>query len=211
MFSRRLFSLPSKAFARTSIRSYSAPDAEVVQFAPIRESIVSREMSSRYFAELHKLAEADVIITGAGSAGLACAYELSKHEGLKIAIIEQSVSPGGGAWLGGQLFSAMVVRKPAHEFLKEIGVPYEEKEDYVVVPHAATLTSTLLSKVMLTGRVTLFNATAVEDIVIKHGRVAGVVTVRTRCMLFIRITFGMDLELGYGNKIWPRHAELHGS
>lgn len=149
---------------------------EKVHFAPIRESTVSREMSKRYFEDLHRLAESDVIITGAGSAGLACAYELSKHPGLKIAIIEQSVSPGGGAWLGGQLFSAMVVRKPAHEFLIEIGVPFEDKGDYVVVHHAATLTSTLLSKVMLTGRVTLFNATAVEDIVIKNGRVAGVVT-----------------------------------
>lgn len=54
-----------------------------------------------------------VIIAGAGSAGLACAYELSKlAPDAKIAIIEQNVSPGGGAWLGGQLFSAMVIRKP---------------------------------------------------------------------------------------------------
>lgn len=43
-----------------------------------------------------------------GSAGLACAYELSKYPEVKVALIEQSVSPGGGAWLGGQLFSAMV-------------------------------------------------------------------------------------------------------
>jgi thiamine thiazole synthase len=85
------------------------------------------------------------------SAGLACAYELSKHENLKIAIIEQSVSPGGGAWLGGQLFSAMVIRKPGEKFLDEIGVPYDDCGDYVVVDHAATLTATLLSKVLLTG------------------------------------------------------------
>lgn len=29
---------------------------------------------------------------------------------LQVAIIEQGVAPGGGAWLGGQLFSAMIVR-----------------------------------------------------------------------------------------------------
>lgn len=28
---------------------------------------------------------------------------------LQVAIIEQGVAPGGGAWLGGQLFSAMCV------------------------------------------------------------------------------------------------------
>ena len=61
---------------------------------------MSREMSSRYMKDLYDMAEADVIISGAGSAGLACAWELSKNENLKIAIIEQSVSPGGGAWLG---------------------------------------------------------------------------------------------------------------
>ena len=53
---------------------------------------------------------------------------------------------------GGQLFSAMVIRKPGDKFLDELGVPYDDCGDYVVVDHAATLTSTLLSKVMLTGR-----------------------------------------------------------
>eukprot|EP01041_Mallomonas_annulata_P004160 gene4160-8268_t len=173
MFVRRLANVvPSKAV----VRCMSTAEAPKKIFTPIRESTVSREMTTRYFKDLYDLAESDVIISGAGSAGLSCAYELSKHKGLKIAIIEQSVSPGGGAWLGGQLFSAMVIRKPAHEFLDELQVPYEDKGDYVVVPHAATLTATLLSKVMLSGNVKLFNATAVEDIVIKEGRVAGVVT-----------------------------------
>jgi len=54
-------------------------------------------MTSRYFKDLDEYAEADVIIAGAGSAGLACAYELSKlAPDAKIAIIEQNVSPGGG-------------------------------------------------------------------------------------------------------------------
>jgi hypothetical protein len=40
----------------------------------------------------------------------------------QVAIIEAGVAPGGGAWLGGQLFSAMVVRKPAHTMLDEMKV-----------------------------------------------------------------------------------------
>lgn len=74
---------------------------------------------------MDEYAESDVIITGAGSAGLCAAYELSKHKGLKVAVIEQSVSPGGGSWLGGQLFSAMVLRKPADVLLRELNIPYE--------------------------------------------------------------------------------------
>ena len=35
-------------------------------------------MAARYFQDLHDYADTDVVIVGAGSAGLSCAYELSK-------------------------------------------------------------------------------------------------------------------------------------
>ncbi|MBQ5153869.1 thiazole biosynthesis enzyme, partial [Macrococcus caseolyticus] len=101
---------------------------------------------------------------------------------LKIAIIEAGVAPGGGAHLGGQLFSAMVMRKPADEFLTALGVPFEDEGDYVVVKHAAFFTATLLSKVLEFPNVKLFNATAVEDLITRQDEatgnieVAGVVT-----------------------------------
>ena len=41
-------------------------------------------MTSRYFKDLDEYAECDVIIAGAGSAGLSCAYELSKHPEVKV-------------------------------------------------------------------------------------------------------------------------------
>nr|ABK22862.1 unknown [Picea sitchensis] len=151
-------------------------DLESFKFEPIRESIVAREMTRRYMMDMITHADTDVVIVGAGSAGLSCAYELSKNPDIKVAIVEQSVSPGGGAWLGGQLFSAMVVRKPAHLFLDEIGVPYDEAEDYVVIKHAALFTSTIMSKVLARPNVKLFNAVAAEDLIIKEGRVSGVVT-----------------------------------
>lgn len=151
-------------------------DFDGYKFAPIREAQVSREMVTRYMNDMLHYAESDVVIVGCGSAGLSCAWELSKDPSLKIAIIEQSVSPGGGCWLGGQLFSAMIVRKPADKFLDELEVPYEEKENYVVVKHAALFTSTILSKLLMRPNVKLFNATAVEDLIVKSGKVAGVVT-----------------------------------
>ncbi|KAF1913020.1 Thi4 family-domain-containing protein [Ampelomyces quisqualis] len=159
---------------------------EKFTFAPIRESQVSRAMTRRYFNDLDSYAESDVVIIGAGSCGLSAAYTLaSKRPDLKIAMIEAGVAPGGGAWLGGQLFSAMVMRKPAELFLNEIGVPYEDEGDFVVVKHAALFTSTLLSKVLQFPNVKLFNATAVEDLITRPAptsedpnavRIAGVVT-----------------------------------
>lgn len=157
------------------------------KFAPIRESQVSRAMTRRYFQDLDRYAESDIVIIGAGSCGLSTAYVLAKaRPDLKIAIIEASVSPGGGAWLGGQLFSAMILRRPGNVFLEDLGVPYEDdpaNPNFVVVKHAALFTSTLLSKVLAFPNVKLFNATCVEDLVTRPSesgnpaetRIAGVV------------------------------------
>ncbi|KAF2713125.1 Thi4-domain-containing protein [Pleomassaria siparia CBS 279.74] len=159
---------------------------ESFTFSPIRESQVSRAMTRRYFADLDSYAESDIVIIGAGSCGLSAAYMLGKQRpDLKIAIIEAGVAPGGGAWLGGQLFSAMVMRKPADAFLDDLGVAYEDEGDFVVVKHAALFTSTLLSRVLSFPNIKLFNATAVEDLITRPAptptdphavRIAGVVT-----------------------------------
>lgn len=75
----------------------------------------------------------------------------------------------------------MVMRKPAEKFLDEVGVPYEDEGNYVVVKHAALFTSTILSKVLQFENVKLFNATTVEDLITRKSadgqvRIAGVVT-----------------------------------
>jgi len=168
------------------VKTESAKKWESFAFANIRESTVSRAMTTRYFRDLYDYAESDVVIIGAGSCGLSAAFTLAKaRPDLKIALIEAMVSPGGGAWLGGQLFSAMVMRssnnRAAEKFLDEIEVPYEQEGDYVVVKHAALFTSTLLSKVLKFPNVKLFNATSVEDLITRKDqdgnvRIAGVVT-----------------------------------
>ncbi|CAK45897.1 hypothetical protein CBS63078_10170 [Aspergillus niger] len=179
---------PVTGSSQTQLLDHFAGKWDNFKFAPIRESQVSRAMTRRYFQDLDKYAESDIVIVGAGSCGLSTAYVLAKaRPDLKIAIIEANVSPGGGAWLGGQLFSAMVMRRPAEVFLNELGVPYEEdlaNPNYVVVKHASLFTSTLLSKVLSFPNVKLFNATSVEDLITrpaasgdpKEVRIAGVVT-----------------------------------
>lgn len=67
----------------------------------------------------------------------------------------------------------MVMRKPADAFLREIGVPYEDDGNFVVVKHAALLTSTLLSKVLQFPNIKLFNATAVEDLITRPDPATG--------------------------------------
>jgi cysteine-dependent adenosine diphosphate thiazole synthase len=156
-------------------------DWDTFKFAPIRESQVSRAMTKRYFQDLDKYAESDIVIVGAGSAGLTAAYIIAKSRpDLKVAIIEANVAVGGGCFLGGQLFSAMILRKPADQFIKEIGIEYEDEGDYIVVKHAALFITTICSKVLTLPNVKLFNATCVEDLITRPTetgvRVAGVVT-----------------------------------
>ncbi|KAJ3291008.1 triosephosphate isomerase [Borealophlyctis nickersoniae] len=147
-----------------------------VTFSPIREADVSREMTTRYMQDMLDFADVDVVIVGAGPAGLSAAYEFTKHPEIKVALIEASVAPGGGAWVGGQLFTPMVVRKPAHLLLDDLNIQYDEKEHYVVLKHAGLFTSTILSKVIASPNVKLFNATSVEDFIIRDNVVSGVVT-----------------------------------
>ena len=136
------YSVNAKATAENKSNAFAkmVDSWDAFKFAPIRESQVSRAMTRRYFKDLDTYAESDIVIVGAGSCGLSAAYMLGKtRPDLKIAIIEASVSPGGGAWLGGQLFSAMVMRKPADAFLTDIGVPFEDDGNFVVVKHAVSL------------------------------------------------------------------------
>jgi thiamine thiazole synthase len=101
-----------KSLASVQTETYPVEDYEGnYRFAPIKESQVAIEMSRRYGDDLVNTAISDVVIIGAGSAGLSCAYELAKNAPhLKVTIIEAGVAPGGGAWVSGQLMSAMIVR-----------------------------------------------------------------------------------------------------
>ncbi|KAG6890629.1 hypothetical protein C0995_006605 [Termitomyces sp. Mi166 len=125
------------------------------RFAPIEESQVARAMIKRYFNTMYERSVSDVVIIGAGSAGLSCAWQLA------------TMRPE-------------IIRKPADGLLRELGVEYEDEGGFVVVKHAALFTSTLLSQVLAKPNVTLFNATAVEDLIVHEDfrgeqRVAGVV------------------------------------
>lgn len=149
--------------------------AQEYRFAPIEESVISREMTARYFQEMIDFAESDAVVVGAGPAGLMASYVLGQH-GVKTSIIEANIAPGGGAWVAGQLFSAMIIRKPAHLLLDELGLTYDEKENYVVLRHAAQYTARVLSRVLDFDCVKLFNGVAVEDLIVHDDEVKGVVT-----------------------------------
>ena len=72
---------------RSASRSSATP-FDGYKFRPIEEHVVSREMGRRYNKDVDDYAKCDVVIVGAGSAGLSCAYELSKYPEISVALVE---------------------------------------------------------------------------------------------------------------------------
>lgn len=131
------------------------PPGEIpAHFLAASEPHIIEEMIKSHSKSMRIATKSDIIIIGSGMSGLVCAYELSKLKDIKVTLFDRNLAPGGSSWVGSQIYNAMVIRKPAQEFLHELRVPFEEKnagEGYVIVEHAATLTSTLISKCLKNG------------------------------------------------------------
>ena len=139
----------------------------------LQELHVTRGIIESFIKELLEFTKLDVAIVGAGPSGLVAAYKLAKA-GKKVAIFERKLSPGGGIWGGGMLFNKVVVQKEAEHILNEFDIRTEPYGENYLIADAVELASTLISKAVKSGA-KIFNGVHVEDIVIKNGRVSGVV------------------------------------
>ncbi|AFK22805.1 ribulose-1,5-biphosphate synthetase [Pyrococcus sp. ST04] len=71
-------------------------------------------------------------------------------------------------------FNKIVVQEDAREILDEFGIRYEEFEKGYYVADAIEVASTIASKTVKAG-VKIFNMIEVEDLVVKDGKVSGIV------------------------------------
>ena len=97
-------------------------------FADVKEVEITRAIAKEFYSVLQERAECDVIIIGAGPAGLTAARELSLM-GYKILVVEQNNYLGGGYWLGGFMMNPVTVRAPAQKIWDELGIPYKKVGD----------------------------------------------------------------------------------
>ena len=76
------------------------------------ENAISSAIVRSFSAKLEKSLILDVAIVGGGPSALVAARDLAKA-GLKVAIFERKLAPGGGTWGGGMLFNEVVVQDSA--------------------------------------------------------------------------------------------------
>ena len=142
-------------------------------FHPVDEKDITRAIAGSFLRQLEDYAESDVIIVGGGPSGLMAGRELSGGD-LKVLIVERNNYPGGGFWIGGYFMNKLTLRSPAQEVFDELGVPYEKYTDGLYVADAPHACSKLIASACDAG-VKFMSLTQLEDIVLREGRVGGVV------------------------------------
>ena len=134
------------------------------------ETNISRVIIEQYSKRLTEHLENDVVIVGAGPAGLAASYYLAKAKA-KTVVIEKKLSMGGGIWGGAAGYN--VVTFEDKEILDEIGVT-TRKVGPLYAADAIEFATALAYKAKKAGA-EIFNLLEVEDIVLKDETVKGVV------------------------------------
>ncbi|MFP4169457.1 MAG: sulfide-dependent adenosine diphosphate thiazole synthase [Methanomassiliicoccales archaeon] len=140
---------------------------------PLDEIMVTRKIVQRFSREFLDNLEVDVVIAGAGPASLTAARKLAEA-GRRVVIFERKLSPGGGMWGGGMTFPVMVVQDGSRHLLEEIGVRLEDAGDGYYTADSVEASAKMIASAIDAGA-RLFNAVTVEDVIIREGRVNGVV------------------------------------
>ena len=134
---------------------------------------ISRAIIESYHQKLLGALEVDVAIVGAGPAGMCCGYYLARA-GKKVVIFERKLSVGGGMWGGGIMFNEIVVQEKAKGILDEFGVKARIYEKGYYLADSIEAVSTICSKTVKAG-VKIFNLLSAEDVMIRKGRICGLV------------------------------------
>jgi len=142
-------------------------------FADVREVDITRAIATEFNSVFMDRAESDVIIIGAGPAGLTASRELS-NMGFKVLVIEQNNYLGGGYWLGGYMMNPVTVRAPAQKIWEELDIPFKKVGEGLYLTPGPHAVSKLIASACDAG-VKFLNLTKFDDLILKDGRVCGLV------------------------------------
>ena len=129
--------------------------------------LIVEQFTNQFLDNIH----IDVAIVGAGPSGLTAARYLAKEK-KKVVLFERKLAPGGGMW-GGGIGYPFIVMKQGHEILEEIGTRCMKKNQYWVANSIEAVAKSVSSA--LDEGAKLFNGMTVEDVMVRKGKVCGVV------------------------------------
>ncbi len=138
---------------------------------------ITRTIVESYTKKFLDSVESDVLIAGAGPAGLMASYLLAKN-GMRVTVVEKRLSPGGGIWGGGMMMNDIVIQDDALSLLDELGIPSRAAGDGMHVVDALAFASGLCFRSIEAGA-RILNVIVVEDVAVREGRMRGLVVNRT--------------------------------
>ena len=104
----------------------------------LKEPQISKAIVDSYHRKLLRSIESDVVIVGAGPAGLTAAFHLAA-QGRKVTVVEKRLAPGGGVWGGAMGMNEIVVQQEAIPILDATGVRHDCRYEGLYVVDAAEL------------------------------------------------------------------------
>jgi thiazole biosynthesis enzyme len=141
----------------------------------VEEEVITRAIIRKAMEDWISLAETDVVVVGAGPAGLTAARHLAKAE-LKTVVFERKLSFGGGIGGGGMQFHKIVVQSPADKILMDVGCKLEPLEKDLFTVDTADMMAKLACGAIDAGAKIILGVT-VDDLIYRDSptRVVGVV------------------------------------
>lgn len=142
-------------------------------FQAVTEAKITKAILKEFASWFEEYIISDVIIVGGGPSGLMAARDLAK-DGVKTLVVEANNYLGGGFWIGGYLMNTLTFRAPANEILDGLKIPYKEADKGLFTADGPNACSKLISAACDAG-VKILNMTKFDDVVLRNGKVEGVV------------------------------------